>query len=102
MAVPVFDLVAALALIALAIFLAASARTSRRKYTKRPTFPVAVRVPAPTNPTDSGYQMHAVMAAEFRKKKILNISEYRVFQIVEREVVQSKRGHRVFAQTCLG
>lgn len=51
---------------------------------------------------DVGQQMHAVMAASFEKKRLLNSSEYRVFKIIEDDLVVSRSGYRVFAQTSLG
>lgn len=47
-------------------------------------------------------QLHAIMAASFEKKRILSLTEYRAFRIIESEVIAARRGYRVFAQTCLG
>jgi Protein of unknown function (DUF2726) len=52
--------------------------------------------------TDPAQQLPAVMAASFKKQKVLNREEYRVFRIVEAEVATSGKGYRVFAQTNLG
>jgi hypothetical protein len=52
--------------------------------------------------TDPTHQLKAVMAASFRKQKVLRRAEYRVFKIVEDEAATLHKGHRVFAQTCLG
>jgi hypothetical protein len=51
---------------------------------------------------DPSNQLRFVMAAGFATKPIMGISEYRVFRIVEDEVLSHHRGHRVFAQTSLG
>jgi len=42
-------------------------------------------------------QLRAVMAAPFQRKKLLSVSEYRVFRIIERELNTARRGHRIFA-----
>lgn len=49
-----------------------------------------------------GQQLHAVMAASFEKRRVLNNSEYQAFRIIEEEITAARRGHRVFAQTSLG
>ena len=54
------------------------------------------------DPVDVGEQLHAVMAGTFEKRKILSISEYRVFAIIETEIAAQGAGYRVFAQTSLG
>lgn len=51
---------------------------------------------------DVGQQLQAVMAASFKKRRVLNYSEYRAFKITEEEVAALGKGHRVFAQTSLG
>ena len=51
---------------------------------------------------DPARQLHAVMAASFQKQRVLSGSEYRVFKIIEDEVAALGKGHRAFAQTCLG
>lgn len=51
---------------------------------------------------DPVHQLHAVEAASFQKQRVLNGSEYRVFKIIEDEMATLGKGHRVFAQTCLG
>lgn len=52
--------------------------------------------------SDVSQQLHFVMNSTFKKQKLLNQSEYRVFKVVEEDVAAMRRGHRVFAQTCLG
>jgi hypothetical protein len=42
------------------------------------------------------------MAAPFEKRRLLSLSEYRVFKIIEDDMAKARRGYRVFAQTCLG
>lgn len=60
----------------------------------------------PNNPgpdlTDVGQQLHAVMAASFQKRRLLSLSEYHAFKIVEDDMTAARRGYRVFAQTSLG
>ena len=51
---------------------------------------------------DPAQQINAVMAASFRKQRVLSYVEYRVFKIIEDEVARLAKGYRVFAQTCLG
>lgn len=51
---------------------------------------------------DAGQQLHAVMAATFDRRRLLNAPEYRLFKLVEEEAQMASRGHRVFAQTSLG
>jgi hypothetical protein len=50
---------------------------------------------------DAANQLRFVMAADFARRRVMEPAEYRVFRIVEDEVVTLK-GHRVFAQTSLG
>jgi hypothetical protein len=52
--------------------------------------------------TDVGVQLNAIMKATFKKRRVMNRSEYEVFKIVENEVALAKKGHRAFAQTSLG
>jgi Protein of unknown function (DUF2726) len=52
--------------------------------------------------TDAGQQLNAVMAASFERRKLLNVSEHKVFKIVERDIWSARRGYRIFAQTSLG
>jgi Protein of unknown function (DUF2726) len=47
-------------------------------------------------------QLHAVSEAKFEKRRLLGLSEFRVFQIIEEDVAAARRGYRVFAQTSLG
>jgi hypothetical protein len=42
------------------------------------------------------------MAGSFEKRRVLELSEYRVFKIVENEIAVQCAGYRVFAQTSLG
>ncbi len=65
--------------------------------------PTGGRVPGrDSDVTDIGFQLRAVMAASFKKRRILNNSEYQVFTIIENELKLARTGHRVFAQTSLG
>jgi hypothetical protein len=50
---------------------------------------------------DVGEQLHAVMAASFEKRRVMNRAEYRAFKIIE-DYVTARAGYRVFAQTNLG
>ena len=54
------------------------------------------------NQRDPVQQLNAVMAGAFRKQRLMNTSEYRVFRIVEADIAAAHKGHRVFAQTSLG
>ena len=47
-------------------------------------------------------QQHTVKAASFRRRVLLNDSEYRVFKIIEQDIAAARRGHHVFAQVSLG
>lgn len=49
-----------------------------------------------------GQQLQSVMTSPFEKRRIMNASEYRAFRTVESEIASIRKGHRVFAQTCLG
>jgi hypothetical protein len=51
---------------------------------------------------DVGRQLQAVMAASFKKRRVLSYAEYRTFKITEEEAEAVGKGHRVFAQTSLG
>jgi hypothetical protein len=64
----------------------------------RPALPQII----PATLADTGYQMNAVMGGSFEKRRLMNRSEYRVFQVIEQDVTTANRGFRVFAQTCLG
>jgi hypothetical protein len=57
---------------------------------------------AANNVKDAANQLRFVMAASFDKKKVMNRGEYRVFRIVEEEVLAHRRGYRVMSQTSLG
>jgi hypothetical protein len=61
----------------------------------------AEKDPAP-DLTDPGQQLHAVMAASFKRRQLFNRPEYRAFKIIEDDVAAARRGYRVFAQTSLG
>lgn len=50
----------------------------------------------------AGRQLYAVMDAPFQKRRIMNRSEYRVFKVIEDELMACRTGYRVFAQTSLG
>lgn len=65
---------------------------SRRRYAGR----------GPSDVRDVGQQIHAVMGANFEKRRLMNAPEYRLFRLIEEEVSIACRGHRVFAQTNLG
>ncbi|MCC7049618.1 MAG: DUF2726 domain-containing protein [Alphaproteobacteria bacterium] len=52
--------------------------------------------------TDVGEQLKAVMASSFSRQRVLSPSEYRPFKIIEAELMASRSGYRVFAQTSLG
>ncbi len=51
---------------------------------------------------DVGQQIHAVMAAKFEKRRLMNAPEYRLFRLIEEEVSAAGHGYRAFAQTSLG
>jgi hypothetical protein len=51
---------------------------------------------------DAGQQLNAVMGAPFERRRLLNVSEHKVFKIVERDIWSARRGYRIFAQTSLG
>jgi len=46
-------------------------------------------------------QLDSIMRAAFQKRRVMNVSEYRVFKAVEDEIAAVKKGHRAFAQTSL-
>jgi Protein of unknown function (DUF2726) len=58
--------------------------------------------PAIRELSDVGVQLNAIMKAAFHKRRVMNVSEYKVFKVVESEIAAAKKGHRVFAQTSLG
>jgi hypothetical protein len=77
-----------------------SVSTSRpRRYYRTPLRPEKKLTPDLTDPAQ---QLHAVMAASFERRQLLNRSEYRVFKIIEDDIAAACRGYRVFAQTSLG
>jgi hypothetical protein len=49
-----------------------------------------------------GRQLQSVMMSSFEKRKIMNVSEYRLFRVIEEDIASFRKGYRVFAQTCLG
>ena len=68
-----------------------------------PTSPHNVgQQPRASSPHDVGEQLHAVMQGAFQKRRLMNPAEYRVFKIIEDDLMAAKTGHRVFAQTSLG
>ena len=42
------------------------------------------------------------MEGTFQKRRLMNYAEYRVFKVIENEILAERTGHRVFAQTSLG
>ena len=52
--------------------------------------------------SDPNNQWLAVTKVNFRREKILNTSEFRVFTALEKIVLDVNNGHRVMAQTSLG
>jgi hypothetical protein len=52
--------------------------------------------------SDPGQQLNVVMAASFERRTPLSSGEYKVFKIIEADIVAAHRGYRVFAQTSLG
>ncbi len=54
------------------------------------------------NRRDSADQLRDVLGAKFSAKKVMNLSEYRVFRAAEAEIRALGNGCRVFSQTCLG
>ncbi len=75
------------------LFVHETRQRSRRRFWKP-----AVRLDL----TDPGQQLNAVMAGSFEKKRLLSKSEYRIFKVIEDDVIAARIGYRVFAQTCLG
>jgi hypothetical protein len=57
---------------------------------------------ATTELGDSPDQLRHVMQASFYKKKIMSKAEYKVFRIVESEIIALRNGCRVLSQTSLG
>ncbi|MEO7222250.1 MAG: DUF2726 domain-containing protein [Devosia sp.] len=55
-----------------------------------------------TTAADSAEQLRWVMAASFAAKRVMNLSEYKVFKEVEAELRTVGGGYRVFSQTALG
>jgi hypothetical protein len=74
-------------------------RSRPGRYYRTPSRPEKVLAPDLSNP---GQQLDAVMAAPFKKRKLLSREEFRVFKIAVDEAAAARRGHRVFAQTSLG
>lgn len=80
----------------------ASRRPSSRTWRYR-KYPRAVANGIPSSPLpDVGEQLHAVMEGTFKRRRVMNRAEYRVFKIIEDDVSAAGTGHRVFAQTSLG
>src|SRR5258705_2269670 len=74
-------------------------RSRPGRYYRTRSLPGKLLVPDLSNP---GQQLNAVMAAPFKKRKLLSREEFRVFKIAVEEAAAARRGHRVFAQTSLG
>src|SRR5262249_47904535 len=47
-------------------------------------------------------QLHAIMAASFEKRRLLNWSECQALRITEADIATAGRDYRVVAQTSLG
>jgi hypothetical protein len=72
-----------------------------RNWDRKPNLSIVPK--ADQTPTDiATEQLKTVMAAEFRKRALLNKSELRLFGAVEREIVAIEMGWRVMAQVSLG
>lgn len=100
----VFGLVAAALFAALFVLLPRRRRHWNRWRYENGSQPGRPATPAwrPHDRTDPADQLRAVMAAEYKRTRIMGQAEYRVFHIVELEVSARREGHRVFAQTSLG
>lgn len=98
MSVQSVETVVIVGLVALVYVLGAlSGRSTRRRRYHR-----SARFPQDFDVTDVTQQLSAVSAASFKKRKLLNSSEYHVFKIIEKDVADARKGYRVFAQTSLG
>jgi hypothetical protein len=68
--------------------------------------PSPAQVPAAQDtrspPIDASAQLRAVMNAPFERTRVMNVSEYAVFKIIESELAAAKGGYRLFAKTSLG
>ena len=64
-------------------------------------YPSLFELPRPFAPDlrDATQQLQVVMAASFQKRRLLNLSEYRVYKIIEDALATVGRGWRIFAQT---
>lgn len=95
--------------IAVVIFLAVRGKQKRKKgqYRSAPTQKPEWRDqrPAPEykrEETTVERQLNAVRSSEFRKRPLMNKSEYSVFCKLEKLLAASHRGYRVFSQVSLG
>ena len=99
-------------LLFLAIFLIGRPSKRWRTPRSRPSWPPPRTRPSwqapPTRFRDherdllAAKQLRLVRDASFKKKRILNSGEYRVFRIIESELNSIRRGYRAFPQTNLG
>lgn len=95
--------------IAVVIFLAVRGKQKRKKghYRPSPTQKPEWRGHKPTpeytrEETTAERQLNAVRSSDFRKRPLMNKSEYRVFYKLEKLLTASHRGYRVFSQVSLG
>jgi hypothetical protein len=97
-------LAAAVAVIVIIYFWLARASGLWPEYKSRPFRGNRSYRPSSLSPDiqNVGQQLNAVMAATFQKKRLLTLSEYRAFKVIEDEMKAMHNGHRVFAQTSLG
>lgn len=107
MEILVLGALAAVAFIALFIFVAYPHLFASRRYRRwdrRLPFPRQAQAARPSAPGvgDSADQLRHVMGASFEKKKVMNGAEYKVFRLVEAEVLALRNGCRVLSQTSLG
>lgn len=95
--------------IVVVIFLAARGKQKRKKghYRPLPTQKPEWRDHRPTpeytrEETTAERQLNAVRSSDFRKRPLMNKSEYGVFCRLEKLLSASHRGYRVFSQVSLG
>lgn len=95
--------------IAVVIFLAVRGKQKRKKghYRPSPTQKPEWREHRPTpeytwEETTAERQLNAVRSSEFRKRPLMNKSEYSVFCKLEKLLSASHRGYRIFSQVSLG
>lgn len=95
--------------IAVVIFLAVRGKQRRKKgpYRPAPTQKPEWRDHRPTpeytrEETTAERQLNAVRSSEFRKRPLMNKSEYSVFCKLEKLLSASHRGYRIFSQVSLG